>query len=145
MKRLYIAYGSNLSRRQMKNRWPESVEIGTGVINHYELLFKLSKTGFYATIEEKEDSTVPVLVWEISSKDEKSLDRYEGFPNCYKKKQLNVHMNTGEMVLGIVYVLDIEKPKGKPKDGYYNLIKQSYEELGFNVNILKKALKISNI
>lgn len=145
MKRLYIAYGSNLSRKQMKNRCIESVEVDIGVIYGYELLFKLSRTGFYATIEEKEDSSVPVLVWKISGKDEKSLDRYEGYPTCYKKKQLDAYINTGETITGIVYVLDKEKSLGKPKDGYYNLIRQAYEELGFDMNILKRALEISSI
>ena len=45
----------------------------------------------------------------------------------------------------VVYVLGKEKPMGKPKDAYYNLIKQAYEELGFDVDTLKKALEISSI
>ena len=56
----------------------------------YELLFKGSKTGSYLTIEKKEGSTVPVVIWEVTESDEKSLDRYEGYPIFYYKKEMKL-------------------------------------------------------
>ena len=52
------------------------------------LLFKGSKTGSYLTIEPKEGSRVPVAAWEVSAEDELALDRYEGFPTFYYKKEM---------------------------------------------------------
>ena len=45
MGKLYVAYGSNLNMRQMKGRCPESVFLGTGVIEDHELQFKGSAYG----------------------------------------------------------------------------------------------------
>lgn len=84
-KKYYIAYGSNLSVEQMVCRYPDVKVIGTAVIEDYALLFKGC-----ATIEQREGKKVPVLIWEISPSDEKNLDRYEGYPNFYYKKDLTL-------------------------------------------------------
>ena len=54
-KRYYLAYGSNLNRKQMEMRCPGARVVGTALIKGYGLLFKGSKTGFYLTIEPKAD------------------------------------------------------------------------------------------
>ena len=87
-KRLYAAYGSNLNIRQMKYRCPGAKLYGTGVIDNYELQFKGQPHSAFATIAPKEGACVPVAVWEISEKNEQALDRYEGFPSFYYKKEL---------------------------------------------------------
>lgn len=89
-KRYYIAYGSNLNIHQMRMRCPSARRIGTSELKGYELLFKGSKTGSYITVEKKPGSSVPVGVWEVTQADEKALDRYEGFPNFYYKKELTL-------------------------------------------------------
>lgn len=48
--RIYIAYGSNMSEVQVAQRCPDATLAGTGLVNGYELLFKGSLTGCYATI-----------------------------------------------------------------------------------------------
>ena len=80
MKRYYLAYGSNLNVRQMKMRCPKATILGTAKLKGWELLFKGSKTGSYLTIEENENGSVPVVIWEVTPSDEKALDRYEGYP-----------------------------------------------------------------
>lgn len=62
--------------------------IGTSVIENYMLMFKGSKTGSYLTIEPKENAKVPVGIWEVTADDEIALDRYEGFPEFYYKKDM---------------------------------------------------------
>ena len=66
--RFYLAYGSNLSLERMKSRCPDAVVLGTAVIPGYRLLFKKSKTGSYATIEQDANCCVPALVYKISMK-----------------------------------------------------------------------------
>jgi hypothetical protein len=84
--KFYLAYGSNLSLERMERRCPNAVAFGTAVIPGYRLLFKKSKTGSYATIEQDANSCVPVLVYKISEYDEAMLDRYEGYPKFYYKR-----------------------------------------------------------
>ena len=85
-KRYYIAYGSNLNVQQMQMRCPYAAVLGTAELDGWELLFKGSKTGSYLTIEEREGGKVPVTVWAVTETDEAALDRYEGFPSFYYKR-----------------------------------------------------------
>ena len=89
-KRYYAAYGSNLNILQMRYRCPSARVIGVAEISDYRLLFKGSKTGAYLTIEKQKGSVVPVGIWEVSESDERSLDRYEGFPNFYYKTEMSL-------------------------------------------------------
>ena len=108
MKKLYIAYGSNMDEEQMAFRCPTATLVGTAIVEGYELMFKGSRTGSYATIEPKEGSIVPVLVWEIGQMDERRLDYYEGYPNFYYKKMLEVQIK-GKMKRAMVYIMDEQR------------------------------------
>lgn len=144
-KKYYLAYGSNLSMRQMAYRCPDAVYVGSAVIKDYQLLFKGSFTGSYLTIEPKKDSQVPVLVWEISRADEQRLDRYEGYPAFYYKKEMKVAVDSfltqeKKDVEAIVYVMHEECKKGCPSAEYYEVCKEGYHRFGFDEKILKTAL-----
>ena len=114
----YIAYGSNMDKRQMAYRCPEAQLVGAGEIRGWELLFKGSKTGSYATIEKKKDGIVPVLVWKITAKDESSLDLYEGYPTFYYKKNISVTVD-GEELKAMVYIMDERRKLGVPSNQYF--------------------------
>ena len=85
MKRYYIAYGSNLSETQMAHRCPTAKVVGTSMLKNWRLLFDGP-----ASIERKRKYEVPVLIWELQPADERSLDRYEGYPNYYRKEMLEI-------------------------------------------------------
>ena len=57
-RKIYIAYGSNMSEEQMQFRCPDSKLIGTGKIKNFRLMFKGSLSGNYATIEPEENFEV---------------------------------------------------------------------------------------
>jgi gamma-glutamylcyclotransferase (GGCT)/AIG2-like uncharacterized protein YtfP len=142
MKKYYIAYGSNMDERQMAVRCRDAVLVGTGFIQGYELLFKGSLTGCYATIEPKAGSCVPVTLWMISKADEKRLDRYEGFPTFYYKKDIEVQMKDGT-ITGLVYIMHEDRHCGMPFPWYYEQMDRDYRKFGFDRTILKKALEVS--
>ena len=54
MAKLYVAYGSNLNKEQMRYRCPTAKFVGTGIIEGYELQFKGALHGACATIAPKE-------------------------------------------------------------------------------------------
>ena len=85
----YIAYGSNMVEEQMAHRCPNARLLGTGWLLNHRLEFYL-----HATVEKtrSKGARVPVAVWEIDEADEHSLDRYEGVPNYYVKRQARVSL-----------------------------------------------------
>ncbi len=147
-KRYYIAYGSNLNIAQMRIRCPKARVIGTAVVPDYELLFKGSKTGSYLTIEPKKGSSVPVAVWETTESDEAALDRYEGFPTFYYKKEMKlpiagIRSRKERIRKTYVYIMHEERPVGMPSAHYIDTCMIGYMTFGFDLEILHEALEKS--
>ena len=147
MKRLYLAYGSNLNVEQMKYRCATAKVYGKGVLHGYRLLFKGGRENAYLTIEPFEGGKVPVVIWDIKPKDEIALDRYEGYPSFYYKEDMEVEIETGETVTAMVYIMTREmKDRIKlnlPSRIYLATVKEGYENHGFDIKVLDEALKIS--
>ena len=144
MKRYYVAYGSNLNVRQMRWRCPGARIIGTSELKDYRLLFKGSKTGSYLTIEECEGSMVPVVIWEVTAADEAALDRYEGFPNFYYKKDIRLQykgIRTGRRrtVTAFAYIMHEDRPIGVPSDSYMHTCMEGYDTFRFDKRVLTAA------
>lgn len=136
----YIAYGSNMSIDQMQHRCPDARPLGVGVLKGWRLVFRL-----HATIEPKKGHEVPVIVWGLSDKDEKSLDHYEGFPIYYRKQFLPVKMKPlvaglPTQVMGMAYIMnDIDTHYYPPTKDYYFGIKNAYDFFGIDTGTLEAA------
>ena len=147
-KKIYIAYGSNMDDEQMRYRCPDARLIGTGILEGWRLMFKGSKTGYYATIEKEGGCIVPVLLWEISEADEARLDRYEGFPAFYYKKTIRA-VNTNEhgikcdVTSGMAYIMHEERKLGLPSMQYLSILEEAYKKFGFDIDILGDACEYS--
>lgn len=144
MKRYYIAYGSNLNVPQMRSRCPKATILGTAVLKGWELLFKGSRTDSYLTIEECEGGAVPVVIWEVTESDEAALDRYEGFPAFYYKKEIKVQykgIRTGRRrtATAFVYIMHEDRPIGIPTDFYMRTCLDGYDTFYFDKRILTAA------
>ena len=142
--RYYIAYGSNLNVQQMNRRCPGAKIAGTAVIRNYELLFKGSKTGSYLTIEKSKGSFVPVAIWEVTAEDEKALDRYEGYPVFYYKKDMKIRCKSiisgkSREIDAFVYIMHEKNPAGVPSLYYINTCACGYEYFDFDYGLLRKA------
>ena len=144
--RYYIAYGSNLSIEQMKVRTPDAVIVGTGMLKGWRLLFRQ-----FATIKKSAKFSTPVLIWKISEQDEKNLDRYEGFPRFYIKKDLKVAVTSldgedlGE-ITAMVYIMTKKASEARginplPSKYYYSVLDAGYKTFGFDDKILKEAVR----
>jgi len=139
-KRMYAAYGSNLNIRQMSVRCPAATLVAAGVIDGHELQFKGYSENAVATIAEKSGSFVPVAVWDIGPDDELSLDRYEGFPRLYQKKDVCIKMENGQEIMAMTYTIDPALSFGVPSFAYCEAIREGYEDCGLDVSILSAAV-----
>ena len=133
--RLYIAYGSNLNLPQMEKRCPGATVVGTSEVRGYELLFR-----GVATIEPRENASVPVLLWKISPQNEKALDRYEGWPHLYRKENMEVEIE-GKNVSAMVYVMNDGRQAAMPHSGYYHVIAEGYQTAGMDEHVLEHVLE----
>ena len=144
--RLYLAYGSNLNICQMYYRCPGAKIVGTTNIEGYELLFKGSQTGAYLTIEEKAGSKVPAAVWATTAADEAALDRYEGCPIFYYKREMKLpvkDIKTGEIQQRSVYVyiMHEERKCGLPSWNYIETCLEGYRDFHLPEKFLWQAVE----
>lgn len=134
-KKLYVAYGSNLHLEQMSFRCPDAQVVGSGVIKNYELVFY-----GVASIEKKTGTDCPVGVWEISPADERNLDRYEGFPRLYRKEEIEVVMDSGEVVTAMVYIMNRSGVQSMPSPSYYQTILTGYKQFDLPTKYLNAVV-----
>ena len=136
--KIYGAYGSNINLEQMQYRCPQARVLGTGWLNGYRLVFRGS--GVASVIPAPGERT-PVLLWEITEECEKALDRYEGYPNLYRKETLTVETADGKEN-AMLYV--INKPYANiprpPWPYYYATIREGYEACNLPIRYLQKAI-----
>ncbi|MCD8216707.1 MAG: gamma-glutamylcyclotransferase [Clostridiales bacterium] len=139
MKKLYIAYGSNLNIRQMASRCPSASIYAQGTLDNWELLFRGSPVNSHATIRKRHGCHVPVLVWNIEPADEKRLDRYEGYPAYYYKKDIMVNIS-GRKKKAMVYIMNERFRAGRPSPSYVETIMQGYKDNDFDQSYLNDVL-----
>lgn len=138
---LYLAYGSNCNLEQMSHRCPNSKKIGIGKLNGWKAVFNfhmdIIKTG-------KKKDIVPVVVWDIDSKDWDMLDMYEGFPSYYVKETVDVILDNGKKEKAVVYVMaDNRKGVHPPASNYFNCIFKGYMDNGIDTDYLFDTLDYS--
>ena len=111
-------------------------------------MFKGSQTGSYLTIEPEVGQAVPVGVWAVSAADERALDRYEGCPNFYYKKEVAIPVVgtcTGKVRQrnAFVYIMHEDRLLGTPSDFYLGTCVQGYNDFRFNLDTLFEAYRYS--
>ena len=144
--RYYLAYGSNLNRGQMRHRCPDAYPVGTCNLQNHKLVFRRG----VLTIEPEQGESVPVAVWAISREDEKSLDRYEGFPFLYFKQGFPLVLSgkrggkvTEVIVDSMAYIMTNGFPVQEPSAGYLNTCLQGYRDFHLDPAPLMKAYEES--
>lgn len=138
---LYLAYGSNMNIQQMDYRCPNSYVVCNGKLKGYKLVFN-----YHADVikTDNENDFVPVVVWNIDSKDWDRLDMYEGYPSYYIKESVNVILDDGKIEKAIVYVMaDNRKGISPPAQSYFDCIYEGYINNGIDVEYLYEALEYS--
>ena len=111
---LYFAYGSNMNVAQMKERCPNNIEaVGPAKLENYE--FGFDSRG-YANIRSKQGEYVWGFVWEIGESCISSLDRYEGYPNIYDRKEVVV--KSSQELNAFVYIQPESEFGGMPQQEY---------------------------
>lgn len=137
--KLYVAYGSNMNLEQMSHRCPKAKVVGIGILKDYKLTFRGRYKGV-ANIEPCKDKAVPIVLWEITEECERALDLYEGYPNFYIKKDIEVTVGD-ESKTAMVYVMTKEYTNlvAAPTEYYFNVIARGYSDNGIDLKPLQIA------
>lgn len=142
---LIFAYGSNLDFDQMLRRCPSTYVRGAAVLIDYRLAFvgySAKWKGAVATVIPDPGKLVAGMIYRVSSGDLKKLDGFEGAPQRYERKPFFV------LVLGTEVQIEAEaytlnRPFGQPSPEYLSAIRRGFREWGFDLKLVKNALRYS--
>ena len=128
----YFAYGSNLNKKQMLERCPESKPRFIATLPNYKLIFvgwSRQWRGGIASIKPFRGEKVPGAVYEISDRDLRRLDNYEGHPGNYNRLKVTVFDEDGEPYETITYIKAAGQSEETPPSREYGaLIQQGYRD-----------------
>ncbi|MAH39171.1 MAG: gamma-glutamylcyclotransferase [Dehalococcoidales bacterium] len=129
----YFAYGSNLNHRQLLERCPDNQLMFTATLQNYKLIFagwSRQWRGGQASIKPFRGDKVLGAIYEISERDLRRLDKYEGYPDTYDRLKITVYRDTGESIEAITYIKLSQSEETKPSPEYLATIKQGYRDWG---------------
>ena len=125
----YFAYASNLNRKQMQERCPESKPKFTATLHHYRLVFvgwSRQWRGGVASIRPFRGEKVRGAIYEVSEECLRRLDRYEG--SDYRRLNVIVNNEDGEPVEAVTYIRTQQAEETKPSAEYVSIIQQGYKD-----------------
>lgn len=121
----YFAYGSNMSRAQMKSRARTVGEERLARLENHQVVFNKKARGGTATanIRPAAGNTVHGVLYRIPESAFKGLDRYEGVPEHYRRVEVNVIDCSGQKVAAQVYMATkVENKRLRPAPYYLRTI-----------------------
>ena len=129
----YFAYASNLSKKQMLERCPDSQPKFKATLHHYKLIFaswSRQWRGGVASIKPFRGERVIGGIYEISEACLKQLDKYEGYPNDYNRLNVKVFNEDGDAVDAITYIKAKQSEETRPSQEYLAVLQQGYRDWG---------------
>ncbi len=135
MKRTYyLAYGMNTNLRSMKLRCPDAYSLGKVKLQDHCLQFK-----YFCDAELKPGSSMECALWSITDQCERKLDRVEGYPDFYQKKEVTVKYNN-KNIRAMIYYMPPGNDLGMPNDQYFDTVCRGYRDHDMNLDSIQKAL-----
>jgi len=127
----YFAYASNLNKKQMQERAPESKPMFVATLPNYKLVFagwSRRWRGGYATIMLSRGDKVLGAIYEVSEKDMRRLDKYEGCPGNYNRINVTVFDEDHNPVEAVTYIKAGRLEETPPSKEYLAVIQQGYRD-----------------
>jgi len=127
----YFAYGSDLSQKEMRERCPDSKPKFPATLPNFKLIFtgySRKWHGGVASIKLSREGKVIGAVYEISERDLKLLDKYEGYPIFCDRLKVIVMTRDREAVEAITYVKREKTEETQLSQEYIEVMRQGYKD-----------------
>jgi len=124
----YFAYGSNLNKKQMMERCPDSKPVFTATLPNYKLVFagwSRQWRGGVASIKSFRGDRVRGAIYEVSEQCLRQLDRYE---SSYNRFKVTVLGEDSEPIEAITYIKAGQLEETSPSKEYLAVIQQGLRD-----------------
>ena len=127
----YFAYGTNLNKKQMAERCPDSKPLFTVALPNYKLIFvgwSRQWRGGVASIKSLRGDRVRGALYEISELCLRRLDKYEGYPGNCNRFKVTVFDEDSEPFEAITYLKAGQLEETQPSKEYLAIIQQGLRD-----------------
>ena len=129
----YFAYGTNLNKKQMLERCPQSKTKFIATLHNYKLIFvgwSRQWRGGVASLKSVRGERVLGAIYELTDRDLSRLDKFEGYPRDYNRINVRVNDEFGEPVDAMTYIKAGQVEETKPSKEYLSIVQQGYRDWG---------------
>ena len=126
----YFAYGSNLSRQQMKERCPDSRPLFVATLPNYKMVmsgWSRKWMGGVATILHSRGDKVRGAVYEVSDACLRQLDKHEA---GYARLNVTVFDEDNEPHQVVTYIKSGQIEPSQPSRSYGEALRRGYRDWG---------------
>jgi len=126
----FFAYGSNMSREQMRSRAGQIADDQVGKLENYELVFNKKARGGSSTanVRPAPGKVVYGVLYRIPESALRLLDRYQGAPEHYRRIEVNVTAGDGSRIPAQTYIATKVEKGLRPASHYLQSILQAASE-----------------
>jgi len=124
----YFAYASNLSKKQMQERCPESKPVFMATLPNYKLVFigwSRQWHGGTASIKSFRGERVRGAVYDVTEECLRKLDKYEA---GYGRLNVTVFDEDSEPKQAVTYIRSGQLDEAQPSKEYLAVIQQGYRD-----------------
>jgi len=115
----------------MLERCPDSKPMFIATLHNYKLVFvgwSRQWRGGVASIKPFRGEKVLGAIYEVSDRDLRRLDSYEGHPGSYNRLNVTVFDEDGERIEAITYIKAVQSEEIQPSEEYLAVIQQGYKD-----------------
>lgn len=140
MNKYYFAYGMNTNIKEMTQRCPDAVNLGSCSLLGFELKFR-----HHADIDRVLGSEMEGVLWNITEECERALDSLEGYPYYYDKIEVVVipkePINNMTHFVAMAYIMTSKGTEELPSIHYEDCLIEGYTANGLNVEKLTTKIE----
>ena len=129
----YFTYGSNLSKKEMKEYCPDSKPEFVATLHNYKLVFvgwSQRRQGGGASIKRFSGERVLGAIYDISERDLRELDKKEGYPQTYTRMNVTVTNEFSDRIEAVTYIKVGRLEETQASEEYKAVIRQGYKDWG---------------
>ena len=126
----YFAYASNLSKKQMRERCPDSRPKFTATLPHYRMVFagwSRQWHGGKASIKAFRGEKVHGAIYEVSEACLKALDKHEV---GYARLNVTVFDDDNNPIPAVTHIMSGQLAEAQPSKEYLAILREGYQDWG---------------
>jgi gamma-glutamylcyclotransferase (GGCT)/AIG2-like uncharacterized protein YtfP len=144
---LYFAYASNMNFIQMKRWCPGSRFLKTVFLERQRFVYdgySVTWDGSVGNLVGADREHVWGALFEITQKDQLSLDAFEGYPRTYDRKEVDVKDTEGNVYRAMTYAR-AGRAAGKPHPDYEKVVLDGAKDCHLPEEYVNRYLRVVRI